>query len=98
MHVRLWGVEVTALTINGVELTQTTAAELLALGPGEREPDKMSDDEALSAMHLILVAHHCDLAECLDEWLQRYVEDPAHTSARMSRCVVIAARLCAVTP
>lgn len=88
----------TALYIDGIELTPTDAAELLALAPGEREPDKMSDDDALSAMHLILVAHHCNLAECLDEWLQRYVEDPRYTSSRMSRCVVIASRLCGVTP
>jgi hypothetical protein len=86
----------TALTIDGVTLSQTDAAELLALAPGE--PLAMSDDDALSAMHLILVAHRCDLAACLDEWLQRYVEDPGFTSARMSRCVIVAARLTGVTP
>lgn len=81
----------TALVMDGVELTQTTAAELLYLCPDE--PTAMSDDDALTAMHLILVAHRCNLGECLDEWMQRYVEDPGFTSARMSRCVVVAARL-----
>jgi hypothetical protein len=80
------------LTINGVELTQTTAAELLYLAPVEPTAE-MSNDDALSAIHLILIAHHCNLAECSDDLWQRYVEDPAYTSARMSRCVVIAARL-----
>jgi hypothetical protein len=81
----------TALTLDGVTLSQTDAPVLLALAPGE--PLAMSDDDALSAMHLILVAHQCSLAACLDEWLQRYVEDPGFTSARMSRCVIVAARL-----
>lgn len=81
----------TALVMHGVEITQTVGAELLALSPGE--PTAMSDDDALTAMHLILIAHHCSLGECSDEWLQRYVEDPAFTSARMSRCVIVAARL-----
>lgn len=49
------------LTIDGIVLTQTVAAELLALSPGE--PMSMSDD------------------------------DPSYTSARMSRCVLRAARL-----
>lgn len=85
----------TALYIDGIELSQTSAAEVLYLAPGE--PTAMSDDDALSALHLVLVAHHCNLAECLDEWLQRYVEDPGYTSARMSRCVVVASRLCGVS-
>jgi hypothetical protein len=88
----------TALIIDGVELSQTSAAELLALGRGSREPDEMSDDDALTELHLVLVQYHCDLAECLNVWLQRYVEDPLYTAARMTRCVVIAARLMGVTP
>lgn len=79
------------LTIGGIVLTQTVAAELLYLTPGE--PTAMSADDALTAMHLILVAYHCDLAECSGEIWQRYVEDPSYTSARMSRCVLRAARL-----
>lgn len=86
----------TALIIDGIPLTQTIAAELLALAPGE--PTAMSDDDALSAMHQVLVAHHCDLGECSDEWVQRYIEDPGYTSARMSRCIIVTARLLDVTP
>jgi hypothetical protein len=85
---------VTAFVMDGVTLTQTVAAELLALSPGE--PTAMSDDDALSAMHLILVAHHCNVVECSDDLWQRYVEDPGFTSARMSRCVIVAARLIGV--
>lgn len=86
----------TALTVDGVELTQTIAAELLYLAPGD--PTAMSDDDALSEIHLILAAHHCDVDECARDVLRRYFEDPGYTSARMSRCVIVAARLLAVAP
>ena len=80
-----------ALTLAGVELTPDVAAELLALAPGE--PIDMTDDDALSAISQVLAARHSDPVECRDELVQRYIEDPGHTSARMSRCVIVAARL-----
>ncbi len=85
----------TALTIGGVELTQTVAAELLALHDGE--PLTMSDDDALSAISQVLAAHHSSLKECLSDLSQRYCDDPGYTSTRMSCCVQRAARLLAVT-
>lgn len=85
----------TALTISGVELTQTVAAELLALHDGE--PLAMSDDQALTAISQVLAAHHSDVGECVGELMQRYMEDPGYTSTRMSCCVVRAARLLKVS-
>ncbi len=81
----------TALIIDGVELSQTTAAEILALAPDV--PTDMSTDAALAAIHLVLVAHGCDLAACVEDLLQEYGDHMDDICWRMSRCVIVAARL-----
>ncbi|HEY0935887.1 MAG TPA: hypothetical protein VGD91_19375 [Trebonia sp.] len=92
----------TALYINGIEMTQPVAAELLALAPDvpdAAEPlNALTTDAAMAAIHQVLTAYHCDLAECDAEWMRRYLEDPAYVSARRTRCTIVASRLVGVQP
>ena len=75
-----------------IVLTQTIAAELLALAPDV--PPGMTDADAIDAIDKVLAGHCCDFAACLNDLAQEYGNHPAATAARMNRCVTIAARLC----
>jgi hypothetical protein len=86
----------TALTIDGITLTQTSAAELLALSPDV--PADMTTDAALNAIHLVLVSHGGNLDACVEDLLQEYGDHMDSMCWRMTRCAIVAARLTGVTP
>lgn len=79
------------ITLDGITLTQTIAAELLALAPDV--PADMTADDALAAIHAVLIAHRCDLAECIGDLMQEYGDHLAETARRMARCTIVAARV-----
>lgn len=82
------------LTIHGIDLSQKVATEVLALAAVV--PPVMTDDDVVTAIGLVLDAHHDDLAECLAELANRYGDHPADIALRMSRATVYTARMCGV--
>lgn len=84
----------TALTISGVELTLTVAAEQLFLA--NVEPLDLSDDDALSAISRSLVQFGCDADLCAAEVWGEIGDHPDCGYSRWNRCVIRAARLLAV--
>jgi hypothetical protein len=89
----------TALIIDGVELSQTAAAELLALAPDvPADTANMPADTALATIHQVLAGHDGDTARCLSDLAFEYGEHPEATAARIARCRPVAARLIGGAP
>lgn len=80
----------TALFIDGIELSQKLAAELLALADVAAD---VSDNDALTAIHLVLHRHQSGLTGCVADLAFTYGMYPAETAAHIDRCRPIAARL-----
>lgn len=80
----------TALIIDGVTLTQKLAAELLALADVAAD---VTDDDALTAIHLVLHRHKGGLTGCVADLAYTYGMYPAETAAHIDRCRPVAARL-----
>lgn len=78
-----------------IVLTQTVVAELLFVAHGE--PQHMTDADAIEAIDRVLSERHCDLASCVAVVAADYGEAPVTAAARMSRCLIVAARLTGVT-
>jgi hypothetical protein len=81
----------TTLTLHGVELTASIAANALFLA--DVEPLALSDDDALSAIDRALTARDDDLTRCVAEVCGEIGDHPECAGPRWSRCVVRAFRL-----
>jgi len=81
----------TILTLHGIEITASIAANALFLADvGDLA---LSDDDALTAIDRALAARHDDLTACVAEVCGEIGDHPECAGPRWSRCVVRAFRL-----
>jgi len=84
----------TTLTLHGIEITASVAANALFLA--DAGDLALSDDAALTLIDRALTARHDDLTACVAEVCGEIGDHPECAGPRWSRCVVRGFRLMGV--